>query len=209
MNYGELQTAVYGDSFGQAKYEVRVKRWLNDAYRRIARRVRFDTWTVVNLSVVAGSSSAVIPSPDTVERIESVVWYSPALGNAGWPLDLVSIADIDEYDVETGGAVDLPQFYAKTGDLIEFRPASSVAGTLRVRQATLPARMTADGDVPAIPDDYHELLVTYARAFCYRDEDDLAMYDALMQGFENELARMKVDVQATNEDGPIQIRGTF
>lgn len=206
MNYGELQTATFGDSFDPAKYRVRVKRWLNDAQRRLLRRLDLSTEErTADLPVASSASTATAPAD--LERLSSVV-YLPPTGD-GINLTPVPPSSLDEWDSQRPGEKGQPRMFAFTGtpSTLVFRPVADEAGVLRIRYDALPARMSADTDTPVIHEDYHELLVTWARAKCYRDEDDVQMHDSLMVDFENELSRMRVDLQSTVDDGPVQADG--
>jgi hypothetical protein len=69
--------------------------------------------------------------------------------------------------------------------------------------------MVLDGDTTEIPESYVDLLETYATAKGYRSEEDHDEHDKWMVDFENDLARLKVDLQDTSLDGPDVVPGTW
>lgn len=205
MTFGELQTAVLRDGFDSVKFGTDVKRWLNDAQRRIARRVSFNTTLPTTIAIAVGASSAsIMADPTQLERVHGVT-FTP---NGGDPVELAPVGSeaIDELSATDTGT---PEVYALAGASIQFRPLADVAGSINCRVTYLPAKLVNTADVPVLHEDYHDMMVVWARAKCFRDEDDLQMHDALMAHFESEVQRLKVDMQAVNEDGPTQLGGTF
>lgn len=208
MIFVELQNAALGDSFDSSKYRDRVKRWVNEAQRRIARRVEQDTLVVsTTVGVTAGTSAATFADPSVLQKLESVTWLQGGVSLG--PLTPMDLGDLDDYDADYGLGAGVPDVYSKQGGAIEFRPAALVAGSLKIRYRRLPAALSGDSDQPELHEDYHDLMAMWARAKCFRDEDDKQMHDSLMADFENELARLRTDLQGSNDDGPRQVRGTF
>jgi hypothetical protein len=63
--------------------------------------------------------------------------------------------------------------------------------------------------VPEIPEDYHRLLVTYARALAFDAEDDDDRSDRIMARWDAGLAKARVDLQYQDEEGPDIVPGTW
>lgn len=65
------------------------------------------------------------------------------------------------------------------------------------------------GDSPVFPAQYHRLLVYYALAQVYLDDDDQGRHDALMATFERRLERMKTELLGARGDSYPQINDNF
>jgi hypothetical protein len=206
VNVDAIITAACGDSFSKPTWSQSCMRWIDEAQRKIARRVAFDDrFSTVTIPVLAGATTATLVSdPTTLERIESVNWVT----SSGFPIAL-DPTDLDHLETYQLADTGLPDVYSKLGGGIEFRPATDAAGTIRARVVLLPPSIVSTNDVPVLHVDYHDMLVTFCRARLFREEEDLQMHDALMTQFETEMQRLKTDVQGANEDGPSQIEGTF
>lgn len=197
--FGELQTAALGDSFDRAKYATRVKAWLNEALGRVVRSSSLVLeQQAVDLPIRAGVTTYLLPAQTL--RVLGVAHVDD-----GCELE---VAQYDEL-LSPSNATGRPWRYAVSGTSLLLTPVPATAETLRVFVRSRPVRMQEDGDRAGLPEDWDDLLVTYATARLYRAEDDKDMHDALMTDFANDLARMKVDLQEMVDNEPRQIPGCW
>lgn len=196
----ELQDAALHDDFDATKYRARVKVLLNEALARVGRRVYgLQRRSTASVSAFAGTSSYALPT----DFVRAISLRDPALHPG--TLDEVDPEWID--DQSTGR--NTPLGYAIDGQSLVLWPTPTTATTFTLRYWATPAALAADGDVPAIPADYVDLLVTYARGKLYRLEDDVAMHDALMGQFDAGVFEAKADLQLTSLRRVRQIPGMW
>jgi hypothetical protein len=185
VNYLELQDEALHDDFGATKYRAFVKRRLNEAVGRVRRRLKLpEAEAGQSLATVAGTGFYALNGD--VVRVRSLHFS----GEPG-ALEQVDLRDIDDAPAASGR----PSNYAFNGAGVTLYPTPDGAYSLELRYWSNAAAMSEDTDVPAIPEDYHPLLVTYTRAFLFRAEDDGEMYAFYMSQFEEELRLMRADVQ--------------
>lgn len=196
-----MQDAVMEERFDANRYRVRVQGWLNDAYLKLRRRLDLpEEDGSIALVTVAGQADYDLPADfAAVQRI--------ALLGLGF-LHEGSRADIEEYDA---GYRSRPEVYVLTGSPLRLRlgPTPDAAYTFQLDYAVSTPRMTQETDVPALPDEFHDLLVTYATAKAYRSEEDREMHDSWMVDFEAESWRMKGELEDRGGDGPEQVPGMW
>lgn len=188
----ELQDEALHDDFSATKYRALVKRWINQALHRIARRMKMrDLEAAQSIATVAGTSFYALNS-DAV-RVRSLHFVGDPES-----LTQVDLRDVDDSPAATGRPTD----YAFNGSGITLYPSPDGAYTLELRYWRNALSLSNDGDVVDIPADYEDLLVTFARAKLFRAEDDGDMYAFYMSQFESELQQMRADVQ--NRGGQVK-----
>lgn len=184
-NFGELQAEALHDDFDANKYRARVQRWLNVAQARIARRMKLpEREGTQAIATVAGTAFYALDTG--IVRIRSLHFV-------GEPAELVQVdlRDIDDAPVSSARPTD----YALNGAGITLYPTPDRVYNLELRHWSNAIKMVQDIDVPSVHEDYQDLMVTFARAYLFRAEDDGEMYAFYMSQFEDELARMRADVQ--------------
>lgn len=199
LTFLELQDEALGDDFAASKYRVRVKRWLNEALAKIRRGVDVEDAEVVEqIALVAGVPEYTLPSQRA--RIGSVHRSDPwtELVQVGWD-------DIDPDNVSSG----TPDRFATLGETLMVYPTPDTDGVLTVRLWERADQMDDDGDFPAVPADYQDLLVTYARSRLYRAEEDLEMARALMDEFRGGLGEAKGELQFASKARRRQVPGMW
>lgn len=180
----ELQNEALHDDFDQTKYRAAAKRFLNEAQRRVARRVRVpELEDTLQVDTVAGE--ATVELPYDVVRINSLRNTADRA-----PLEAVPVDDVDLSPASTGS----PSVYASVGRRLILGPTPGGAYPLEVRVQGRPVELVDDGDVPQLGDDYADLLVTYARARLFRLEDDFDAAREYMGEFERDLGIYAGDV---------------
>jgi hypothetical protein len=192
----ELQDAALHDDFDPTKYRARAKTAINEALGRIGRRIyslqRRSTTTV---AVSAGTASYALPAD-----LLRVVSLRDAAKHPG-ELEEADPRWIDDQSASSG----TPMAFAVDGSQLTLWPTPTTAVTLTLRYWGTPATLSADGDIPAIPGDYADLLVTYARAKLFLLEDDKQMHDAMIIDFNAGVIEARADLQLTSLRRPRQI----
>lgn len=189
--YLELQAEALHDDFDPIKYRTYVKRWINDALRKIARRSNIpELQGLTQLTLVAGTAAYGLPADSL--RVVSV--FDATVGEDRGPLEETTQVDIDALPVASGTPF---AFAVHAGKIVLYPTPDRSTYQLFVRYLRNAAELVNDTDtvVASMPDDYVDLLVTYARSRLYRAEDDQATAAALKAEFEDELGRMRADVQ--------------
>lgn len=196
----EMQDRVLAERFDATAYRTRVKRWLNDAAERIARRALVPGLREEYV-FTAEIGEYRFTLPEDFARVEYLIpTDDPACG-----LDWVeSAAEIRRQRLLTGR----PTLYTIKSELI-IAGVPTQAVELELAYQRLPLPMVEDDDVSELPESYVELLETYATARGYRSEEDQDLHDKWMADFESDLSRLKVDLQDTSNDGPDVVPGTF
>lgn len=195
----ELQDEALSDDFEATKYRTLARRFLNEAQRRIARRVRVPQLeSVQTFSTTSGES--------TVDLDENVIRINGLRNTTDRdPLDDLGTDAVDDLPVSSGK----PSSFAVSNQELTLYPTPDRAYNLEVRYQSRPADLNDDGDVPQMGDDYADLLVTYARARLFRLEDDMEMARLYLEDFEADLARYATDVQLKDRSRVRQIPGQF
>lgn len=185
-NFAALTTEALHDDFAAAKYQSRAQQALNEALGRVGRRVdSLQRRTAATVAVVGGTDTYALPA-DFVRLV------SLRDASKRYVLEEVDATVIDTQPAATGS----PTLYAVDGSSLLIWPTPSAAVTLTLRYWATPAVMDDDADIPAIPSDYVDLLVTYARSKLFRWEDDKQMADQLLADFERDLGLARSDLQA-------------
>lgn len=190
----DLQNEALHDDFDPLKYRALVKTWINEALHKIARRSDMvELHGLYQLPLVVGTASYAWPA-DCV-RIVSVF---DATTPDREPLDEVSQLDVDMLDDTSAQpwAFAVDEVVGRAVVLYPTPDRSTYRLYMRyLRNAT---DLSADTDTvtASMPDDYVDLLVTYARSRLYEREDDDSFATSLMAKFEAALGQMRSDVQA-------------
>lgn len=195
----DLQDEALSDDFEPDKYRTLTRRFLNEAQRRIARRVRVPQLEQTQtFTTVAGDG--------TVDLDENVIRINSLRNTTDRdPLDDVGTDALDDFPSASGK----PSSYATSGQELTLYPTPDAGYNLEVRYQSRPADLDDDGDVPQMGDDYADLLVTYARARLFRLEDDMELARLWMEDFETDLAKYATDVQLHDRSRVRQVEGMF
>lgn len=206
MNLLAMRTEVLGNSqFDPIAYSSRIDAYINEAQRRIARELDvFELRNTVDLVTVSGTNLADLPADFL--RIVSVVNITDLTN----PLRLYVVREslFDETPSGTGA----PRYYYVGGRSprgLRLYPTPDGAYTLRARYQSSPDTLTLDADIPEIPSDYHDLLITYALMRCYRAENDYEAAAILSQNWQADFAKLGTAIASEVEDGPKQVPGTW
>lgn len=164
LDFQGLQTEVFARGFQYLNDAgtglTRVKRWINDANHRIN---DLEPWQYLQ-ALTTGTSPI---SVTDLGRVLSV--FDPA--------DKRTLSYLDERDLRDAFTVlsttGTPEwYYIADGNVVATYPESTA--TLTIRYVKVQTDMSANGDVPLMPDRFRMAIVEYAVAQAYRDNDNPA-----------------------------------
>lgn len=155
LDFIAMQTEVLARGFDYLD-TTRVKRFINDAAHAID---DVEPWIYLQ-AVTTGTAPVTVAD---LGRIESVVDVA----------NLHSLTYLDRRDLtDTYGDITRagrPEYYVITGGTSVTTYPTSTSTVLTVRYLKVPADLSANGDVPAMPDRFRMAIVERAVAQAYRD----------------------------------------
>lgn len=194
----ELQEEVLEFQFNAPKYRPLVKRWLNDAQRKVVQQSEARTQQdIATISAIAGDRSYALP--EDFGRIIDI--FRPESGH----LAPLGVRDFDALPASSGA----PTRYLIAGTEVHFDVTPDGAYEVQMRYWRLPADMVEDADEPEIPPQYHDLLVAYALHRAYAKENDYAASTFWKGEWEAGLLKMRGEVQHDTFDGPKRVGGSW
>jgi hypothetical protein len=192
-----LQDEALHDDFDPTKYRTLVKAWINDAQRRIARRIDMRVGEATqSFDTAAGTAEYALPSD--FYRLRTLYENTER-----YLLEEADLRDID--DAETGQG--RPYLFVLNGANVLLSPTPDAAYPMRLRYWKSPPLLVGDANVPIIHEDYYDLLVSFARARLFRAEDDPEMAQQYMSEFEDRLSYMAGELQYETRGRPRQVPG--
>jgi len=184
MNFLELQNEVISDRFDEGRRDS-IKSWINYRYGRIwaAADWTFKLQTDL-LSVDQGSQNI---SRGTRGDILSI-----SDGTYGTGFDPMYAYRPEEFFDKSVQTAARPIGYTIIGDLIWFNAPLDVTRSYRVMSETKFVLLSADSDIPAIPEEFHYMLVHAAASEGLLKENDPSwqgeeqQYEAALDGMKEE-----------------------
>jgi hypothetical protein len=182
----DIVNEALSNDFDATTYRARAQQYVEEAVHRVARRAHIPSLEQTQTITTANGTSTYALDSDAV-RILSI---SNTADHD--PVPEVDVDEIDNYDVSSGK----PLVVALSANQLVFWPTPDAVYSFQVRYLGDPV-FSSDTDTTTgvgFPDDYADLLVTYARMRLFRSEDD---FDAAAQyrgEFEAELLRLKSDL---------------
>ena len=169
--FGEVNTYFGSNALLTAGTSAKSKEFVNRMYLQLARSFRFyeldltDTAsvTVANTATVAitAGTREIISVRDTTNKFQ------------------LKKRDIDWYEQQdqSTDAAGTSEFWLRYGSNILLWPTPSAVVSLQIRYMILPTALSADGDTPVYPKDWHEVIVLLAasRAGYWLGADTKAM----------------------------------
>lgn len=185
MTFRELQDAVIADGFDESKRDD-VQRWLN---MRLAWLWNAEEWVFKQGTddvTVTAASMAVSSVPTDFQVALGL------LNSDGWPLKATpTVSEFYRLYLDAGRG--LPQAYTVVDGTILVGPTSSVTDSayklIYEKAVTL---LSADGDLPNIPDGYHMALVHGAKAEGFK-LTNIPMWQSYDQQFLGAIDAMRRD----------------
>ena len=158
MTFLEIYTQTRTYLADRADYTVALaKADVNRAYKKICNAFRFyeidDTDT--SIATVDGTSSYSVPSG--IREIISM----KVTGDTEYQILQQEMGWYERQDT-TDDNKGLPEYYIRHGSLFYFWPTPDDAYDIRIQYRTMPDDMSADGDEPVIPEEWHEAIAASA-----------------------------------------------
>lgn len=200
--YGEMQTEVLEHQLNDTKYRPSVKRWLNEAQARIARQASVPSlYVVTDLPWSAGHNHAALPE-DYARKVE----VADATDQENWRLLFpMELSDFDSLPDSEGTPTD----YVIIGEDLYLYPTPESVSLISLSYYRIPAEMSADGDEPEIPSDYHYLLPYWALYRCFSRENDIEQATYWKNEWLTELEKLKGEQHYQGQDSPRQLPGDY
>jgi len=183
----EIATRIkdqFGDDQGGVITDARVMRWVNDAMRDIA--VANNLFLVkATAAVVNGQAEYQVPS--NILTLHSVKFQ-------GRKLTGLSQTEADEFQAD-GSAVPtgIPTHFWLFGNVLTLYPTPNLndPNDLLVQYTRTPTEVTAVGNTPELPAQYHNRIVEYCIAQAAELDDDGDTYERKMNRFEVGVQKLK------------------
>lgn len=167
MNFLDIQNEVLTNRFDGSQ-RPQVKNWINFRYARLW---ALEQWPfkiqITDLSVSNGALSVAKGSIGDIQRI----WDS-TIAPAFLPMASTRAEDLWDYARSTSSGS--PFEYTIVGNTIYFERPMDQNRTFKVLSSIPFTMLTADGDIPLIPTEFHYLLVSGATAMGLNRENDPA-----------------------------------
>lgn len=208
----DLREEVLANSFDPGRYSDLVNDWLNEALGRVSRRVRsLQRRAVLDVTTTAGQPTIALP-------VDFIRAHSLIIPTYHWPLEEQS--DTDEFwALPSGtGRPEVFHFDSSTSGstppvtitpALWLWPTPDRAYAMQLRYTAAIPKLTADEHSPAMPEDYHHLLVSYARSKAFRAEDDFEAANYFMTEFVAGLREMSADLDRQTNRSTYRTPGMF
>lgn len=191
--YSELQDEVLSHQFSATQYRDYIKTRLNQAQAYVAAQTDFrELQEVDTITTVSGTQDTALPSD--FQRVVNVTIELDS--GAIVPLTSETVPDMYQHTSTTGR----PERYSIVGSTIRLWPTPDSAYTVSLRYYKIPATMADANDLPAIPPEYHHLLVSYALWHCWERENDWNAAQYHKQRFDEDIAKCRGEVQYDSDD---------
>lgn len=159
LDFQALQAEVYARGFdylndGGAGV-TRVKRWINEAMHQIN---DLERWCYLQAST-SGAAPVTINDLGAIESVVDVANFNP--------LTFMDRRDVTEYYADLTQTGNAQWYFVTGGNTVNVWPVSTA--TLTVRYYKTQADMSANGDVPLMPDRFRGAIVDLAAARALRD----------------------------------------
>lgn len=191
----------FGFNDGPQVNRTRIKNWINEAQRQIAREVEGPEFqSTYSLTLIPGTYAYSLPA----DFLRAQVVAYPAQNTTMNPMDLK-----DFFQANPSQVAGPPQNYALDGSTLLLFPNPSTADTISLYYLANPPVLVNDTDVPVLNGDYLHLLVDYAVRKAFEAEDDYEAAQYFEQQYKNDLAGYASDVQWRVIDRPRLVDGTW
>jgi hypothetical protein len=192
----------FGFNDGPQVNRGRVKDWINEAQRRIARQVEAPEFqTNYLMTCVQGQQS--YPLPADFSRIQDLV--NPLYG---YRLQGLDIQDFDLINY-TAAVQTTPTRYCLNQFNVLLWPVPAYPDVLTMRYIAFPPPLVNDMDVPVLNNNYWDLLVTYGLLRAFASEDDYEASQFFTTQWKADLDAYATDVQNRSVDRPRVLDGTW
>lgn len=166
--------------------EARINRWIQQAIREIC---DFKPWPFL-LATKQGTAPLEVADLGHVQAVSDITGRNP--------LEPITLNQVLLGD-PTLSSVGTPEYwYTEDGKTIKIFPANTSV-TIKVYYRKVPGALE-DEDVPIIPEDYHDLIVTRVRVKVYKATDNLEAAAEMLKDYERELDGMVHALMKPNYD---------
>lgn len=166
--------------------EARINRWIQQAIREIC---DFKPWPFL-LATKQGAAPLEVADLGHVQAVSDITGRNP--------LEPITLNQALLGD-PTLSSVGTPEYwYTEDGKTIKIFPANTSV-TIKVYYRKVPGALE-DEDVPIIPEDYHDLIVTRVRVKVYKATDNLEAAAEMLKDYERELDGMVHALMKPNYD---------
>lgn len=131
---------------------------INDVYKRLAMSFRFYELENTDTGITTADGTAAYSVPTGARKTISIV--DTTNKNRLWPKDIEWYEQMDTSTDVSGR----PEYYVRYGSQYLFWPTPDGAYAIRVRYTKLPTTLSADGDTPVYPTEWHMVIVRLAQA---------------------------------------------
>ena len=181
LDFSALQTEFFARGFDFLNDAgaglTRAKRWINEAMHEINDQ---DDWLFLQ-ATSTGTAPLTISDLDTVSSVYDTTQQRALVRESAGDL-------VDRFgDLTTTGT---PMFYYVTSGIVNVYPANTT-DSLSVRYYKIQTDLSANGDVPLIPDRFRAAIVEYAAAKGYRDSDNPQLAAECMAAGDRIIERMR------------------
>lgn len=197
--FKELQDEVLAHGFDDTRYRTRIKAWLNEAQQRIVRRARLYTRELQETFTTTAGTASYDLEPGLI-RVRSV-----RLTDDHAQLEPATLEWVDQQPASTGK----PSRYALSGESLVLYPTPSSGYPVEIRYWARPDKLVNDDDVLQIPNDYGDLLISWALWKAYKSEDDQPAAADHRSDFDRGLLELMADTSLRQVDGTRQIPGMW
>jgi hypothetical protein len=192
MTYKQIQDRVMSrrGNLTSTDARTRVKEFINERYRRVRSSIGLGStrWSTTTKALVAGTNEYVISS---VAKIGTI--YDPTNKKTLREIPMASIRLMDPGLQQTSAS---PDFYAiesvgATSVTVFIWPTPTATQTLNLDVLALVTDLAADADVPAFPEDFHDILIfgTLADEYQHAEKVQLELKEELK--FERRLSALR------------------
>ena len=158
--------------------------------------------TATALTITAGANSSSLPT--YAYRVLSVYNDTDNL-----PMDELQPRAQHYHDFpEQAGATGVPEWYRLHGGTLYVYPFAEAETSIKVEYLGAPNVMSLDADVPTFPVEFHSILVHFALAQAYLDDNAIDRTEAHMAQFLDGVERMKHSALGARGESYPQIMDT-
>lgn len=192
MQFSDIRTYAalrYRDTGTTIVTDANWKLYVNSAYGDVLQALPFFPWNELStsLSYSASTRSKTLPTD---------AWQVLSVFNATdvWPMVELEGREqfLNLYPSQT--EIGSPLHYRLFGNAIQIYPLPQGTTALTVEYIGMPVDLVADADLPAFPEQYHDLLVVGAVAKAYVDDGGAEQTKAYELEFQQMLQALKINL---------------
>lgn len=167
MNFLDLQNEVLTNRFDSGQ-RPQAKNWINYRYARLWAQENWSfKYQIADITIAGGATSVARGTIGDVVRI----WDSTVAPSYSGMLPMRAE---DLWDVASSTSTGAPYDYTVIGNTIYFERPMDKSRTFKVLSTIPFTALSADGDIPQIPSEFHYILVSGATAMGLMRENDPA-----------------------------------